>query len=68
MTAKTQEMLADLVSPSVPDRCAYVSGAVRCVETDGHQGPHMYRCAAERCPGYPWKASNTAHPADTCGH
>lgn len=27
-----------------------------------------YRCASPRCPGYPYKASELAHPANTCGH
>ena len=68
MQTKTAEMLADLESKSAPDRCRHFSGAVRCCETDGHKGPHMYRCASDGCPGYSWRASNTPHPADTCGH
>lgn len=26
-----------------------------------------YKCASPNCPGYPYKASDVAHPADTCG-
>lgn len=27
---------------------------------------HRYRCAYAKCPGYPYKASEMAHPAETC--
>jgi hypothetical protein len=66
-SAKTAEFLADLVSKQDPERCRHVSSFVRCVERQGHSGPHMYRCASDNCPGYPWRASNTPHPWDTCG-
>ena len=29
--------------------------------------PTQYRCASPNCPGYSYRASEHAHPADTCG-
>jgi hypothetical protein len=38
-------------------------GYVQCVRIDGHEEPHLFRCAGEFCSGYPWAASNVAHPS-----
>lgn len=39
-----------------------------CVETEApggaHDGtPHLFKCAGASCPGLPWPASESAHPA-----
>lgn len=44
------------------NRCKHFSGNVRCCDADGHNGPHLYKCAGNNCPGLSWKASDLPHP------
>ena len=62
MNLKTAEFLADVGHKHEGPRCSHTSGGVRCCREPHEDGPHLYRCASEGCPGYPWKASNTPHP------
>jgi len=32
----------------------------------GGELPGRYRCCSPNCPGYPYRASELPHPADTC--
>lgn len=63
--ARLELHLAPKASAPAP-RCEKRAGTgrVRCCEPLGHAGPHLYKCAGESCPGLPWLASNTPHPAD----
>ena len=49
-------------------RCRHLAGTapVRCCQETDHEGPHMYKCASPRCPGFGWLASNTPHPVPPC--
>lgn len=41
--------------------CKYDHLGDCCLER-GHDGPHLFKCAGDYCPGLPWIASNTPHP------
>lgn len=59
----TIEALADRGDTSTPrPRCDHESSGVRCCREPHGDGPHLYRCASEACPGYPWRASHSPHP------
>lgn len=49
-------------------QCAYRAGVneTRCCLHIEHEGPHRFKCASKRCPGFPWLASNTPHPVPPC--
>lgn len=63
--------LSDYVRPDPPANppainesyiiCKYGHLGDCCLERD-HDGPHLFKCAGEYCPGLPWIASNTPHP------
>lgn len=35
-------------------------------DCDCDLNPALYKCCCKRCPGYPFKASERAHPLSTC--
>lgn len=41
--------------------------AVLSAQHDPPPPVQLYRCSSPTCPGYPYKASDFAHPASTCG-
>lgn len=61
-----------------PDQVDSWGKTIYCWRPRGHGGCHkgsgqtwaavpLHKCASPNCPGYPWKASNRAHPFSTCG-
>ena len=56
---------AATVAASVPESERDVARALR--ELKSVMEPTQYRCASPNCPGYSYRASEHAHPADTCG-
>jgi len=48
-----------------PNRWKALPFGPRCCLKRGHDGPCLYKCCAADCPGYPYPASERAHP---CGN
>lgn len=47
---------------AVDERCKWtLTGGPRCFLKQGHEGPHMYKCAHPGCKGETWPASHMPH-------
>lgn len=56
---------AFMTTQTLEKRCPVKYGSTRaqCCLQDGHPGCHLYKCSSDACTGYPFPASELAHPS-----
>lgn len=62
-----EQYVAEVATAGRRERCQPTPTSATCCLPAGHEGPHRFKCAGEKCPGLIWPASIMAHPSTCVG-